>query len=275
VSAAAGAEPLRDEHSGWYLYGVVGAKQAPPAPTSSSVDARHQVVVLEEGPLAGVASRVSLDEFDEPALEERLGDAAWLEEKIRSHEQVLEAVLEHAPVVPCRFCTVYRTENDLRRFLAERRDALVEALASVAGRVELGVKAFVDPERFSAADESLREAKERVAGAEGGRAYLEARRLEKRIGEELRRFQGAVAAELHQRLLAAAEDGVLLDLQPPELSGRDEEMLFNAAYLVEDQSRFERELGSVANEQRPRGIELELTGPWPPYNFVPTELRAS
>jgi hypothetical protein len=274
VSAAAGAEPLRDGDSGWYLYGVVGAEAAPPAPRSTSVDSRHEVVVLEEGPLAAVASRVPLDEFEEPTLAEHLGDAAWLEEKIRSHEQVLDAVLEHASVVPCRFCTIYRSESDLRRFLVERRRELVEALASVEGRVELGVKAFVDRERFAAADESLREAKERVAGAEGGRAYLEARRLERTIGEELARFQQALAGELHERLLVAAEDGVLLDMQPPELSGRDDEMLFNAAYLVADRPRFEQGLGSLAEEQRAHGVELELTGPWPPYNFVPAELRA-
>src|SRR5438093_7882693 len=172
MSAGAGADALHNGQSGWYLYGVVGAKEAPKPPRSASVDSRHEVVVIEEGPLAGVASRVSLDEFDEPALAERLSDAAWLEEKIRSHEQVLDAVLEHASVVPCRFCTIYRSESDLRRFLAEGREALVEALASVEGRIELGVKAFVDRDRFAAADESGGEARDRGAGAEVGPADL-------------------------------------------------------------------------------------------------------
>ena len=80
---------------------------------------------------------------------------------------------------------------------------------------------------------------------------------------------------MHSRLVAVAEDGVPLDLQSRELSGRDEEMVFNAAYLVEDRERFEEELGALADEHRARGVDFELTGPWPPYNFVPSELGRS
>jgi len=277
VSTASGAVPLGEDDAGWYLYGVVSAEEAPTRLDSwAAVDPRHEVGVLVEGPLAGVTSCVSLQEFDEAALPERLGDAAWLEQKIRAHEQVLEGVLENAPVVPCRFCTVYRSEEDLRRFLSERSDALAAALETVAGRVELGVKAFVDRDRFASGgalrNDSIRELADRVSGAQGGRAYLESRRLEQLVRDELARFSGEVGAELHARLRAAAEDGVQLSLQKPELSGREEEMLFNGAYLVEDRRRFEQGLEALAGEYRETGIELELTGPWPPYNFVPEEL---
>ena len=266
------AEPApREEGPGWYLYGVVAADAA--------VDGVPNVVLVAEGPIAGVARQVSLAEFDSSALPDRLGDAAWLEEKIRAHEQVLEDVLESASVVPCRLCTVYRTEDELRRFLADRREDLSAALSRVDGRVELGVKAFVDRERFAsggaARNESIRELAEHASQAEGGRAYLELRRLEQLVTEELMRFKDEVSARLHERLTAAADDGVQLNLQRPEVTGRDEEMVFNGAYLVSDRPRFERELGELADEHRESGVELELTGPWPPYNFVPVELGAA
>lgn len=257
---------------GWYLYGVVEAG----AP--GVIDAETAVELVTEGRLAGVTSRVSLEEFGEAALVERLGDAAWLEENIRRHEQVLERVLVSTAVLPCRFCTVYRTETDVRQFLSERQDALTAALAEVAGRVELGVKAFLDPERFAAGgaqeNERIRELTTQAAQSQGGRAYLESRRLERLVGDERARFGQEAAFELHQRLLEAAERGVLLDLQRPELSGRDEEMVLNSAYLVSDRPGFERELAALARELSERGLELELTGPWPPYNFVSEELRA-
>jgi hypothetical protein len=257
---------------GWYLYGVVEAG----APGAGDVE--PGVELLTEGRLAGVASRVSLDEFGELALVDRLGDAAWLEENIRRHEQVLERVLASTTVLPCRFCTVYRTEADVRLFLHDRQDALTAALAEVDGRVELGVKAFVDPERFAAGgaqeNEQIRELTAQAAQAQGGRAYLESRRLERLVGDERARFGQEAAVELHRRLLDSAERGVLLDLQRPELSGREEEMVLNGAYLVSDRRGFERELTAVAQELSKRGIELELTGPWPPYNFVSEELRA-
>lgn len=276
------AEPAgREEAPGWYLYGVVGADETPTTLERwPGVDGGHEVVLLTEGPVAGVASRVALDEFDASVLPERLGDAAWLEQKIRAHEQVLEGVLESSSIIPCRFCTVYRTEAELRRFLSERSGDLAAALGRVAGRVELGVKAFVDRERFATGgaavrNETIRELAEHSSHAEGGRAYLEMRRLEQLVTEELMRFKEEVAAHVHERLLAAADDGVQLNLQRPEVSGREEDMLFNGAYLVADRPRFERELGEVADEYRDSGVELELTGPWPPYNFVPAELGSS
>jgi Gas vesicle synthesis protein GvpL/GvpF len=260
-----------EDNPGWYLYGVVAGDAA--------VDGGAEVVLVKEGPVAGVASRVSLEEFDAALLPERLGDAAWLEEKVRTHEQVLEGVLESAPVVPCRFCTVYRTEDELRRFLSERGSDLADALGRVVGRVELGVKAFVDRNRFATGgavrNETIRELADHASRVEGGRAYLELRRLEQLVTEELMKFKNEVAAHLHEQLLAAADDGVQLNLQRPEVTGRDEEMVFNAAYLVADRPGFERELGMLAGEYRDTGVELELTGPWPPYNFVPAELASS
>ena len=249
------AVPVPEPEAGWYLYGVVAGGAAPPAATA--VDPGHEVVALAAGPVAGLASRVSLAEFDETALPQRLADASWLEEKIRAHEQVLEAALAAGPVVPCRFCTVYRDEHELRRFLADRGAVLASALERLQGRVELGVKAF-----------AVAAVPSEAAGAETGRAYLEARRREKLAREELAQTRAAAAHDLHRRLLAAADDGVLLDVQSRDVSGRDAEMIFNGSYLVADGARFEQALAQAA----PDWLDVELTGPWPPYNFVPEEL---
>ena len=279
--SSSGGGASRANGLGWYLYGVVAADASPNVETAGlAVDPAHDVELLTEGPLAGVASRVSLEEFDEAALPERLGDAVWLEQKIRAHEQVLERTLSAVSVVPCRFCTVYRSEPELRRFLSERREPLLAALERVSGRVELGVKAFVDRERFVAGqaprNDKIRELRERAASMAEGRAYLERRRLEQLVSSEMERLRSTAGSDIHARLLARAGDGLPLALQAPAVSGREEEMIFHGAYLVgADERKFEAVLGSLAAEYRDAGVEFELTGPWPPYNFVPEELQAS
>src|SRR4051794_15773899 len=220
--SCAATEPLRRNSAGWYLYGVAAAEDAPTRVTSPLADgAEEQVELVAEGPLVGVVSRVSLKEFDESALTERLSDVSWLEQKIRAHEQVLERLLEDASIVPCRFCTVYRSEAELRRFLSERREALEAALDRVRGKVEVGVKAFIDRDRFAAGlakeNDDFRQLTAQVSTAEGGRAYLERRRLEQLVASELEGFRGEAAGRIHTRLLAAAEDGLALALQAPEL----------------------------------------------------------
>jgi gas vesicle protein GvpL/GvpF len=279
--SSSGGAARRANGLGWYLYGVVAADASPNVETAGlAVDPAHDVELLAEGPLAGVASRVSLEEFDEAALPERLGDAVWLEQKIRAHEQVLERMLSAVSVVPCRFCTVYRSESELRRFLSERREPLLAALERVSGRVELGVKAFVDRERFVAGqaprNDKIRELRERAASMAEGRAYLERRRLEQLVSSEVERLRSTASSDIHARLLARAGDGLPLALQAPDVSGREEEMIFHGAYLVgADERKFEAVLRSLAAEYRDAGVEFELTGPWPPYNFVPEELQAS
>jgi len=272
----------RDDNLGWYLYGVLaGDRRLSKLHASGvAVDRAHEVELLVEGPLAAIVSRVSLQKFDETTLPERLADAAWLEQKIRAHEQVLDCVLDQASIVPCRFCTVYRSEAELRRFLSERKEALQAALDRVQGQVEVGVKAFVDRERFSAGqatrNEKVRKLQAKASAAEGGRAYLERRRLERLIASEVERFRSQAGREIHSRLQGVSVDGLPLALQAAEVSGRDDEMFFHGAYLVgARESAFEAAVGTLAEDYRDAGVEFELTGPWPPYNFVPAQLRAS
>jgi hypothetical protein len=70
---------MREDADGWYLYGVVAADAEAPA-GAPSVDSANQVVSVPEGRVAALASRVSLVEFDEETLPQRLADAEWLEE---------------------------------------------------------------------------------------------------------------------------------------------------------------------------------------------------
>ena len=227
----------------WYVFGVVASDAVPPRGT----------YLVERGALAAVTAEVSLQEFGEDVLPERLNDRAWLEEKVRAHEEVLQSFVGVTPVVPLRFGAIYRGVDDVRGLLAERAAFFEDALRRLHGHVELGVKAWFDPAQVARAP------------AASGRAYLEQRR------DELSsvRAAAAAAAGAHERLLEAAVDGVANRPQPPELTGRSERMLLNAAYLVPvGGHRFEDEVASLATEHASLGITYEVTGPWAPYNFA-------
>jgi hypothetical protein len=230
----------------WYVFGVVASDASPPRGT----------YLVERGALAAVAAEVSLDEFGDDVVAERLNDRAWLEEKVRTHEDVLQAFVGVTAVVPLRFGAIYRDLGDIRRLLAERTGFFEAALERLRGHVELGVKAWFDPARVDRPP------------AAGGRAYLERRRGELSSARDA----AAAAAEAHERLCTRAVDAVVNRPQPRELTGREERMLLNGAYLVPDgDDDFAAELARLADEHGPRGVAYELTGPWPPYNFAPED----
>jgi hypothetical protein len=59
-------------------------------------------------------------------------------------------------------------------------------------------------------------------------------------------------------------------LQGTEITGRNERMLLNVAYLVEAEAldAFQAALAEVATAYGDRGFQFELSGPWPAYNFA-------
>jgi len=247
--------------SGFYVYGVVAAGSAVPA---SPVAVR----LVECGSLAAVVGDVSLEEFGEDALARNLNDREWLEAHARTHDAVLHAFVGVTPVVPLRFGAIYRTEDEVRRMLETRREFFETTLAQLRGRVEMGVKAWIDRAAFQ------RQLARRGAAEEAasGRGYLERRQSELAAAGEASRRVAELARASHERLLAAAVDGVTNRAQPRELTGRLDEMILNGAYLVpEDDSRLVDEVARLSEEWGRLGVSFEATGPWPPYNFARIE----
>jgi hypothetical protein len=244
-----------------YAYGVVSADAAKDVPTGA---AGVELRVLAADPLAVVASVVSLDEFGEEPLRANLNDRDWLERQARGHEDVLLAVAATTAVVPFRFGTICLTAEDLRALVDERREPLVASLERVRGRVEVGAKLWVDEARLAAALQP-----DAAAAPQSGRAYLEARRADRRRASDAEAVVADAAREVYRRLSSVAVAAVVNRPQPRELTGRDERMLLNAAFLVQSgDTTLRDEAARLDDELRDRGFAVELTGPWPPHNFV-------
>jgi Gas vesicle synthesis protein GvpL/GvpF len=228
-----------------------------------------EVAWLREGGLALLCSKVPLAEFGEEPLRRNLNDLAWLEKVARAHEAVLDAAMTEATVVPLRMCTIFERDQRVRAMLDDERDALVEALDALEGRQEWGVKVLADPASLE------REARVGMdppqEGGTAGGAYLQRRRYERDVRERAGALAAEVADQVHARVQDWAVDAVTRPPQNRELSGHEGEMLLNGAYLV-DADRVDglRELVADLEERhRALGVRIELTGPWPPYNFAP------
>jgi Gas vesicle synthesis protein GvpL/GvpF len=276
----AAARPTSPSGHGLWAYCVATAGE--PLPEGlSGVHADGEVHRLEHAGLVALASQVPLAEFGEESLRRNLNDLEWLERVARAHEAVLERTLETATIVPLRLCTIFEDEDGVRRMLDDQRGAFTAALDLLAGRQEWGVKLLVERETLeAAAREQLGEegssAEEHDSPTAGG-AYLQRRRLERRVREEADRLAVAVAEEVHARLQDWASDAVLNPPQNRDLSGHEGEMLLNGAYLVETPKveRLRALVAELEDRHRALGVRLEMTGPWPPYNFVPRDPAAA
>jgi hypothetical protein len=241
-----------------YLYAVTDADHPEPA-VDAGVDGAP-VRRLVAGGLAAFVSSVDPARFSEEALRRNLEDLQWLETTARAHHAVVDAVARGGPVAPVRFATVYLDGDRVRDLLAERGAAFAAALDRVRGRVEWGVKGFAVPSAAPAEPDP-------APGAGPGASYL-ARRLAERNRAAKGQEEALAAAEaVHRELAAVAAASRRYPAQDPRLTGRREEMVLNAAYLVADDEPLRRVV-----EQHAHGpVRLELTGPWAPYSFATLE----
>jgi hypothetical protein len=198
-------------------------------PAAAGVDGLS-VRVHEHAGVGALVSDVPAHRFTKAALSARLEELPQLEALARAHEAVLDGALGTGAVVPFRLCTIYSSPQRLDAMLDHEAPMLREALDRLHGLQEWGVKAFARP-----------------------RAAAEREALEDTV------------AEVHARLTERAVASALSRPQDRRLSGRETEMILNGAYLVPaDATEAFRKV--VAAESS--AIELELTGPWPPYHFV-------
>lgn len=245
-----------------YVYGVVPGESELEL-TGAGVGA-GDIRVLREQDLAAIVGHVALDEFDEDALRKNLENPDWLAETARAHEAVLERALGTTTVIPFRIASLYGDEENLRDFLRANRSSLVELLARFDGKVELGVKGYFD--RAAAVNRD-------AGAAESGSDYLRRRQEEQLAGKDADAFVIDCARTSHAHLAEAALDARSNRPQAPELSGRAERMILNGAYLVErGDTKLETALRELEEGFGAQGVTYELTGPWPPYNFVPQDL---
>ncbi|WP_103380295.1 GvpL/GvpF family gas vesicle protein [Pseudonocardia dioxanivorans] len=227
-------------------------------PAVSGVDGERPRVVAA-GTLGAVVGTVADEGFDEAGLAAAMEDLARLETLARAHHAVVVEAGSAGAVAPVRLATVFRDDEAVVAMLRERADEFEAALDRVRGRREWGVKVYADAR--AGGDDSPAPA----PGDRPGTAYLLRRKADRDRGAAGRERARAVAESVADAAGTHAVDVRRFALQDARLSGRNEEMVLNATFLVDETQEAEfRAAVTGAGD----GATVELTGPWPPFSFA-------
>ncbi|GHB16403.1 gas vesicle protein [Streptomyces viridiviolaceus] len=222
--------------------------------------------LLNHHGLIAVVSHVPEADFSEEALRAHLEDLDWLAATARAHQQVIDALTAVTTPLPLRMATVFRDDSGVRVMMEEREDDFRRTLDRLEGRVEWGVKVYVETEPEPSARPAPPGRK-----ATSGRDYLRQRRMQTRAHEDQWAKAEELATRLHETLSSRADDATLHAPQNPTLSGAAGRNVLNAAYLVRrDVSEEFVEMVDRTKDDVP-GIRVELTGPWAAYSFAGEE----
>ncbi len=214
---------------------------------------------------SAVISEVEVEEFSQENME----NADWLLPRATWHEQVVETVLALSPVLPAPFGTLFSTPEKLSQYIELNQERIARFLREIAGKQEWSLKVAADLQLVSeppvmAAAQGQQQAD--LSGLTPGARYLE---------EKKKRSQPEGSA-LEPIISAVAEDlGTIASARVARKVVNEEDaerpVLQHWAFLVPgNQVDVFRALAeAAAREYGPHGLEFRVSGPWPPYSFVP------
>ena len=238
--------------SGLWLYGI-GRTAPGGAPLGAGIGGA-EISCL---PVSGFIALVSAAPAERPAATRR---------HMLAHTAVLERATGAIDMLPVRFGTVAPSEGELARCLHVNAGALDQALAGIAGRIELGLriswKEGVVYEEILAADPALRALRDRLARRPGVETTPQRVELGRRVEAALLARRAAEAASLAAKLDALAD-------RVAELGVAEDAMVLNRAFLVPRaaEPRFDAAVAAMEAEHG-RRLAFRYVGPVPAFNFV-------
>jgi hypothetical protein len=151
-------------------------------------------------------------------------------EELQRYQRIVEDVYSHTPILPAPPGTVFKSEETLMRWLELHYFSLVEALGQVEGHSAARVTLSVgeDPKN----DEATK-------------------KFQTLASEALRNFRKSSAATVTH----------------PPIEG-EEGVIAKASFLVETDKWQEFSDAVSAEAKKHREFDFQMTGPWPPYDFV-------
>jgi Gas vesicle synthesis protein GvpL/GvpF len=259
---------------GIYLYCLARLSQLPPLSfLGPGVDGQNSLAVATYQDLAAVWSPVPVEDFCGPEAEERLRDLTWIGPRVIRHQEVVAGLMRHSPVLPARFGTIFASLANLEKMLQRHHDSIDGFLKRIADQEEWAVKGLLDRQGAQEKLFSLNLAREAesLEALSPGKRYFEEQRLRAAVKQELQQWLQTVCREVWAELRKCAADARERRLLSREVTGNDQDMVWNWALLVPEKAvpDFQARLRNANARYAGHGLALECAGPWPPYSFTP------
>ncbi len=191
---------------------------------------------------------------------------------LAAHQEVLKRLMEESTPLPMTFGIIADGLKEIRKILSRNREAFLEQLHRVAGKVEMGLRVTWDLpnvfEYFVHTHPELRAARDRFLGTH--REPTQEEKIEVgRIFERILNEDREVYTERVEEVLSPRCFEIKRNPQ------RNEREVINLACLVGREAPAEFEAGIFeAARLFDNNFAFDFNGPWAPHNFVDIDLKS-
>ena len=181
---------------------------------------------------------------------------------ILDHARVVSECFRNTTVLPFRFGTVFDTDEALRRAVRANRKAFLATVSRLRGKAEMHIKVLVK-------DGSLRDALTEVElPLTPGSEYLIKLREKAARQRERQTRARSLSVQVHKLFNPLEEDVCCKKVD----SGG---MLIDIAHLIDGDAveKYQSRYSTAARQLK--DCEVAISGPWPPYHFMPGKRRSA
>jgi len=258
-----------------YLYCVTQTK---PNRSSLEVLEKYLYVGVKIYPIYfqgtyAIVSKVSPDEFSQDNLKKNLTNMEWVEKSARQHEKIIEEIMKDTTVLPFKFGTVFQSEENVEKLLNEHNTEFKRIIEDLDGKEEWGLKIYCDIEKLKETlleeDEELLKIEREINSSSPGKTFFLKKKKEKLLNAVVNKKLNEYGQDCFERLSQKSLQTQINNLLPIEVTGRKDDMIFNAAFLIDKTkvAEFIQVVDIFKTWYKHKGLEFDCTGPWPPYNF--------
>ena len=180
------------------------------------------------------------------------------QQSIVDHARVVSECFRTLTVLPFRFGTIFDSDDALRRAVRNNRKTFLETVDRLRGKAEMHFKLVVK-------DGTLEEAVAELPAGVGGEYLRQLREQATRVRERQTKAR-ALSMQVH-KLFSPLEEDVIC--KRTDSGG----MLIDFAHLIDSSSvaKYQNRYGTATRHFK--DCRISITGPWPPYHFMPGKLR--
>jgi hypothetical protein len=177
---------------------------------------------------------------------------------IVDHSRVVSECFRTFTVLPFRFGTIFESDEALRRAVRANRRTFLETVDRLRGKAEMHFKLLVK-------DGMLQEAILELPMGVGGEYLRKLREQASRTRERQTKAR-ALSMQVH-KLFSPLEEDVIC--KRTDSGG----MLIDFAHLIDSTSVAKYQNRYDTATRHFKDCHVTITGPWPPYHFMPGKLR--
>jgi hypothetical protein len=181
---------------------------------------------------------------------------------VLDHARVVSDCFRNTTVLPFRFGTVFETDDALRRAVRMNRKAFTQTVERLRGKAEMHLKLVIK-------DGSLREAMTDIVlpATAGGEYLVKLREQASRVRERQTKAR-AISVQVHKLFSPLEQD---VSCKKVDSGG----MLIDIAHLIDHKSVLKYQNRYNAATRQLKDCQIVISGPWPPYHFMPTKLKTA